>query len=467
MTSRTSEIVGVFNVETGKLESVSPKGVVGRETTLLSVTPSAGKLRVSGVGVAYTNSRRLVLDGDSITAQGSPVNAGSLRTSNHGWWCHAMALLNPDLSVVRNAAVSGQGAGAMLARFDAYVAPLQPDEIWGIIGQNNLGDADNGTQCLADIRSYAVKARAIGATLRLGTVTPRSSASMTASATLKTNILRINAGLRAMRDEGLILLFDANAALLDPASSVGAARAGVQYDNDIHPNALGGYYIGLEFSTTFPDLQGYAPAPVGNLDSRLINAASSRLPKNPKCSGSGGSASTAASGVIAADWLLGRQQGSALAVVGAVDADASKPGRTWQKMSFSGTVASSYEYTRFQQSITLASLLAPVVPGVTQITRARARLKAAGVSANIRAVRLYIEQLDSAPATIFSQIGMSDSTYTQTLLPSGEWVIEAPVPALIQPTCVTIRVSINVMFDVGVCTGDVWVTDIDIETDAA
>lgn len=451
---------------TGSALPSAPKAPAAPQPVMATPSPSGQKLQ--GTGVAYSNSRRLVLDGDSITAQGNPVNAGSIRSSNHGWWCHAMALLDTNLKVVGNAAVSGQGAGAMLARFDQYVAPLQPDEIWGIIGQNNLGDADNGAQCLADIRAYAIKARAIGATLRLGTVTPRSSASMTASSTLKINILRINTGLRAMRDEGLILLFDANAALIDPISVVGAARAGVQYDNDIHPNALGAYYIGKEFADTFPDLKGYAPGPMGALDSRLMNAASARLPMNPKCAPqSGGTAGTATTGTVAGNWLLGRQQGSALTIVGAVEADPVRPGRSWQKMTFSGTVASSYEYSRFQQSIALASLLAPVVPGITQITRARARLKAANVSSNIRAVRLYIEQLDATPATIFSQIGMSDSTYTQTILPSGEWVIDCPVPAVILANCTTIRVSINVMFDVGTCAGDIWVTDIDIETDAA
>lgn len=417
------------------------------------------------LSVAETRPRTVVIDGDSIGAQGYTDSAVAIKYSNHGWWVHALYKMKWPLKVAAVSAVSGQTSSQILDRFDSTVAPHKPDEVWAIIGQNNLGDADGGEQCAADLRAYAAKCRDIGAVLRLGTVTPRASGSMTAG--VKAAILRINAAIREMGELRLCVVFDAFSSLVDPASADGAARDGLLIDT-VHPNSRGAYYIGREAAARFTDLHDNIVAPSSNADSRLTNASSLQLVANPKCSGTGGTVGSGGSGACAASWSLNRQSGSALTVAGAVnvaDPDTSVLGRVWQKMTFGGTVASGTEIVRFQQTVTLASLAAAVVPGTTKIDKARCRLRTNGLSANIQYIRMTVEMLNATPAVTYSSNGMADSAYQQTVFHSEEGVLECPAGFVIPADTVSVRVTVNVAFGVGACAGDVFVTDVDVSVD--
>jgi len=418
------------------------------------------------LSIAIPRPLTVVIDGDSISAQGYSSNATSLKYNNHGWWVHALYRLKCPLSVASVAAVSGQTSSQILARFDSTVAVHKPDEVWAIIGQNNLGDADGGVQCIADLRAYAAKCRDIGATLRLGTVTPRAAGSMTAG--VKAAILRINAEIRTMGEQRLCVVFDAFSAIVDPASADGAARAGMQYDT-LHPNSRGAYYIGFEAAKRSPDLYDNVIAPSSNADSRLTNATSKQLVANPKCSGTGGTVGTGGSGACAASWSLNRQSGAALTVAGSVndaDPDANILGRVWQKMTFGGVVASGVEIVRFQQTVTLSSLAAPVTPGITKIAKARCFLRTNGLSSNLQYIRMTVEALNSVPTVTYATNGMADSSYQQTVFPTDEGVLDCPAGFVIPSDTVSLRVTFNVAFGAGTCAGDAFVTDFDLSVDA-
>lgn len=420
----------------------------------------AGGIKLS---TAIPRGASVVIDGDSIGAQGYSAGT-SLKFSNHGWWVHSLYKLKQPLRVASVAAVSSQTSSQILARFDTTVAIHNPDEVWAIIGQNNLGDVDNGAQCIADLLEYAKKCAAIGALLMLGTVTPRAAGSMAAQ--VKTNILAINAAIRDMAAARLCVVFDSYSAIVDPASADGAARTGVLIDT-VHPNSKGAFYIGREAAARRADLLDNVVSPSSNADSRLVNASSVQLVSNPKCSGTGGTVGTGGAGASAAGWNLNRQSGSTLTVTGVVndpDTDTSVLGRVWQKMSFSGTVASGVEFSRFQQTVALASLIAPITPGVSALASIRCRCKTAGLSANFQYVRMLVETLNAVPAATITATGMADSSYQMGVFHAEEGIIECP-GFVIPADTVNIRVTINVAYGVGVCAGDVYVTDVDVSVD--
>lgn len=412
----------------------------------------------AAMGNIITPGTGLVLIGDSITAQGTTAAQG--KYNNHGWWCHTMMILGWPLRVLSNAAVSGRTAEQVLAGFDAEVAPLRPSWVFGIIGQNNVGDADGGAAAIAAIQQIVSKANNIGARLVLGTVTPRTAGNM--SATVKANIIAINTAIRALERAGSCVVFDSCAALTDPASADGASKSGLQYDT-IHPNAAGAALIGrVAASVLSGKLPAFDSCVQGNHDSRLAMAASTQLLANPKCSGSGGTAGTAGSGTIAASWLLGRQSGSALTVVGSKVVETGPKQREWQRMAFSGTLG-GVEYVRFQQSVTLASLLAPITPGTTTIyARCSLRNTSTALAATLQYVRLYVEFLNSVPANVGNGVqGMADSGYQSAFFPTAESRVETQ-SIVVPETTVTVRLTLNVAFAAGAASGELDATDFEL-----
>ena len=133
-----------------------------------ALTPLTAAMSRGGMGVGNPLGTGLVIIGDSISAQGYGQVGTSFRYRNHGWWCHALNILGWPLEVKNMAAVSGRTAQDILAGFDAEVTPHLPAWVFGIVGQNNLGDADGGAAAIT-LGTTTVKA---AITLRQGSSAP-------------------------------------------------------------------------------------------------------------------------------------------------------------------------------------------------------------------------------------------------------------------------------------------------------
>lgn len=399
----------------------------------------------------YSLSRRLVVVGDSITAQGYYAVGGGYKYSNHGWWCHALAQLGWPLKVANVAALSGRTVADTLATFDAEVVPYNPSEIWALLGQNDVGNVAVATT-ISRIDQFIARCNALGARVVLGTVTPRT----TMTTQIGNDIADINRAIYERARAGTILAFDAHGALRDTTSATGQSLSALQIDG-VHPNALGAYRIGTAaayaLSSVYPRMDAYASS---NTDNRTASATSAQLLTNPMLTGAAGTVGTGGSGTCATSWSLNRSSGSALTVAGAKTSDTVPRQREWQKMTFGGS-PSGTEIIRFQQSLTVASFAGALTLG-TSAVRGRATFKTASLPATIQYVRLYIECIDSVPAVTNNTQGLADSSYTQGELPTAEFSIETP-EMVVPVGTVMLRVTVNVAFAAGAASGDVYVCD--------
>jgi len=143
-------------------------------TVATALTP---KLDKAEAVATYAPARRAVygprwvFDGDSITWNGLATVLGNQDRSRS--WTSEMARLSMGrIRYVYNAAVPGYRVDQILARFDTYVAPQDPDVVLLTIGTNDIGAARSMALWLADIQSYYDKCKAIGADLVLGAIWP-------------------------------------------------------------------------------------------------------------------------------------------------------------------------------------------------------------------------------------------------------------------------------------------------------
>lgn len=441
----------------------------------------------------------VVVDGDSFAANGFLLDSTKHLWSTRGWWVHALNYIKGNLRLVNMGGVGGHTAQQILARFDSTVAQFAPNEVWAIIGQNNLPASDGGAAAIAAIQQYVQRCIGLGITLRLGTVTPRHGANQTA--TIQANVIAINEAIREMAAAGLCKVFDSHAVMVDPASATGAALTGSTYDEGtfgLHPNAKFCQRIAREFARTFAgEFEQINIRPSSTTDSRQVIASSKQLVLNPKMSGAGAAAGTGASGTEPTSWPISRRQGSNITVVGAgnqteVDiaaaiagtADATYDateqgllnsavalantlrqaavgntgnyGRTWIKMTAGGT-ASGTEIIGIQQSnVALASMLAPVKAG-DRVESARISARTVGLSSNFKSLTMRVEALNGS-TPLFTVEGFNDTADTQGEMPDSEFVIECP-GFVIPENTTRLRVTVQASFVSGACAGDIFLTD--------
>lgn len=126
-----------------------------------------------------------------------------------------------------NRGIGGQTSAQVTGRFDAHIRPLQPDILIVQMCINDLKtiplfperEADIIAGCLANMRQVVVAAREMGTVVILTTVFPVGNASLERqvffwSDAVAASVLTVNAALREMAGEGVIVL-DAYALLAD------------------------------------------------------------------------------------------------------------------------------------------------------------------------------------------------------------------------------------------------------------
>lgn len=171
-----------------------------------------------------TSTKALVI-GDSIAA------------GDHlqwGWWDGWASRVDPvrcRYGPVVNGAVGGSGVGAVASRLPAQLAEHDPDEVWCLVGTNDLCHITPTAVCTA-IGAIAQSVVASGARWRVGTICPTGVAYPWRSCH-EPDRQAVNGWLRAVYPGAL---FDFDAALrapsgvLDPTYDVGDA---------LHPNVWG------------------------------------------------------------------------------------------------------------------------------------------------------------------------------------------------------------------------------------
>lgn len=448
--------------------------------------------------------RLAVMDGDSITKNGydTGIDGGGrphARYTVRAWWSYILAALGGQVQIAAVSAVPGENAQQIVARFEASVLDYWPDEVWAIIGQNNLGDVDNGAAAILAIRQYATLCKKWGIKLRLGTVTPRNGASQ--SAQVRTNLIAINRAIYQLQSEGLCVVFDSYGALVDPTSPTGASLSNVFYDAMLHPNSFGAIRIAIEFLRTFrsefPPLMRSSGS--GDDDSLQVNASSRQCLLNPNLRGTSGTIGAGVTGNAPNSWTASRNSGSNItATVAAVQAELTTPallsgtagatytaaeqglinslisqynallqaylgnnyhtGRNWVTYVLGGTSAAGGEAIQLQQpTVALSALLVQPVPGQSTV-QGRVTIRASGLSSNFRGAELRLEGVDSGGVPTFSASVQEFNSCTDTtpLYPSEELTWVTPT-AVVQPNTFRFRYSLLFAYGAGANTGTISV----------
>lgn len=124
--------------------------------------PGGGSVGVLAGAVA---PRTVVLLGDSLAQNAKTETATSLYTTGRDWLGYANATNSGQLTVVKNAGVSGERTNQMLTRFDADVTPHAPAIVVLDTLTNDLGQAYTYEQIWPSIIGLYEKCQKIGAVL--------------------------------------------------------------------------------------------------------------------------------------------------------------------------------------------------------------------------------------------------------------------------------------------------------------
>jgi lysophospholipase L1-like esterase len=412
-----------------------------------------------------------------------------------------------------NKAVSGRTADDVLDNFDTDMSGYSPGWVSLFIGHNDF-ITRTSAQIVSDITSIYYKVRAKRARLLL--ITPYSNTTMS-SESYRTALLGAIQGMRELaRDNPDIVLVDAHAIIVDPTSSVGAAKTTLLYDTD-HLNQIGALLVGKAAAKAIaPFIPAYSTTVSANSDIPGDATAKQGL-LNPKCTGTGGTVGTGGSGTCATSWSMNRQSGSNMTIAGrkeknqavpwvastafaagarifpltytgyhyvcttAGTSDSTEPtwgttlfgtttdntatwttipiasddeDKEWQFMDIA-SASGSNEMMRFQQSIALSSTDFAV--GDTVFGRCEYKmLNARGLDF----IRVQVEFLSSVPAVISSISDLADTTYTlgSYYLPEGVMRTQS---AAIPSGTVTLRYTLNVQGDSPMAL-KLWTTNCEI-----
>ncbi|MEJ1193051.1 SGNH/GDSL hydrolase family protein [Pseudarthrobacter sp. CCNWLW207] len=177
---------------------------------------------------------RWVFDGDSITINGISALYGN-QDRSRTWTSELARLSMGRINYVYNAAVAGYRIDQLLARFDAFVAPQDPDVVLLTAGTNDIRQGRSMALWKADLLAYYEKVKAIGADLIVGAIWPSSDDSSAHAPTARTWNNELYAWAAANNVQ--VIPWDT---LADPAT--GGWPAGWSSDL-LHPTLLDSYAV--------------------------------------------------------------------------------------------------------------------------------------------------------------------------------------------------------------------------------
>lgn len=328
----TSSLTGVFDLDTGRLVGLAPKGsqdvtyLAGQDTAVpansspvVSITdPLTGEVENSIGGISFrpTRGNGMVIIGDSRIAQNTN-NPSQTNKNAQGVVVWAQALSRKaGFFVTQNLGVSGDRTDQMLARMDAAVAdPAGVAFVWcGVndIAQNYPSATTSGATAFANIATLAKALIASGKHVILTLDTPVTSW----DATQRGQLFDLNSRLTsAFSGSRSVSLADFFGVVVDPASATLQPRANY-YSDTTHVGIKGAYHCAKVLRDIVDPLLPAAliPLPCGASDVFSLNP-NSLLDTGCHITTSGGVAGTGASGTVPAGANVARSSGTGTVAV--------------------------------------------------------------------------------------------------------------------------------------------------------
>ncbi len=296
----------------------------------------------NGSGSGVVRPKKVVTIGDSITANGVTATADSVYLRQRGFMSWLQIRLGFPFTynigfdgtdkIGHDVSISGDGTANMASRFAADVIAKNPDIIIIEGGTNDITGGETAPTIIANVKSMIDAGVASGALVAIFTILPRSDindrvhglSDVNWSADGRKIHHAVNRWIRdyAHATNNVILL-DPYARLLDPSSADGNASDAVSYDG-LHPTPEGAYLMADVAVEALKDV--VSPPQRLNVSKTDIYDATHNvygsILTNGYFDGTGGTASTGASGDIPDNFLLERFTGSV------ISASCSKVART-------------------------------------------------------------------------------------------------------------------------------------------
>ena len=272
----------------------------------------------SGGGLASleTAPNTLYMIGDSLCARNwSTTDANFISTNHDGVFEVANEIRGYPFNIVANLGVGGKTAAQVLTEQLPTVLAAQPKYCYVQCGVNDLYvSTRTGAATAADIISIVTQLANAGIIPIWSTVWARA---FTTSGVLSEH-QKCNDLLKQFWFSTKTGIFwDGYGISVDPVGSNSAPRTGWMPNDNIHPNNVGGHWLGKSLAPLLPLGPGLLTSPFED----STTSGGSNLLANPQFTGTGGTAGANMSGTVPTSWTVdwATRTGTGTAVAAIVD----------------------------------------------------------------------------------------------------------------------------------------------------
>lgn len=239
--------------------------------------------------------------GDSITSANYDWNTAGAPNycyfADNGYLTHAQGLSGVEFNFLVDAGIGGNKTADMLARVYTDIIAYQPD-VCIVMGGTNDANSVSVTQAIANIQGICSALRAANIAVILASPPAYSSATATQYKFLAALRRKIEAYAHATQG---IWYWDVYGCTVNPTSSTGAYLSNYSDDN-VHPNNLGAYKMGVTLAPILSQLFQTRALVCTVLDVKSSNTDSNQLIANPLMTGSRSVSGTGYSGTLPTAW---------------------------------------------------------------------------------------------------------------------------------------------------------------------
>lgn len=278
-------------------------GTSGTAVVGASIIPGRRRLAIICDDIGLPNGTGLWVGKNPMTASGV--------YSQNCWWLWALGIMTWPYELVAISSGAGRTTATAATNFGTEVGAFNPQEVWIMLGRNDMASASAATTALASLDLIIANCLALDPTMivRIGTVIPGDGTSNTSS--FQQANATYNYGImRRQQTNDNVQCIDSASVLRDPTSTTGAALSGMISSSD-HLNVLpqGHVNMGIYWANAINYLPSIDLRPNGNGDvyGAAANTASLRFTNNPFFAGTSGSTlggSTGTTGTVPTSWAV-------------------------------------------------------------------------------------------------------------------------------------------------------------------
>lgn len=276
------------------------------------------------ISLRQGGSNIVALLGDSITAANNVLGGSPSTTDTYtlGYYTHADFLTHKrfftDASL--NFGVNGETSTQIRARVSSVISS-SANICVELSGAVDIANGVDSTTILTNRLAIWNALVAAGITVIVGTILPQGNLTAAKGRVLEYTNYLIRKTVLSMAG---VYLWDGYKVLADPAGTNGSPISTYFVSSEapsyLHPNKNGAYYLGKELASVLNALYPFAIPQRGNYSIADVyhatDAPQGNLLTGSTFAANGGTASTGASGVIAAGFTLFRSIGSTITAVG-------------------------------------------------------------------------------------------------------------------------------------------------------